>query len=181
MNLAVLKISTATFDRVCDHLFTYRREYGNMHLRDTRIVNGKRTMRYLHMIRAASRDLIEGIVSGSKIFCKYQIQRLANGSIQVNVLSELGDEAEIERFAKRFLKDILDRVALEQEDQRWFPKRSPGEFYLRRGMPGTPISHRTSQLALKNRVLHRPFLELVAAWKFELFVGREKDLPVLDL
>jgi hypothetical protein len=171
MSLAAIQISQDEWDLIYDHILSHRPKYQNMHMREARIQNKKRGLRYLHAMMARPKELeINGVLSGPDIFCRYTIIKNRFGKTQINVLSEKGSKEEKERLAKRFLVEILNRVEFEKENPNpeFSPKRTEGEFYLKRRVPGMPITHKNCQAALKKQSLDKAFLQVLEDWRLAL-------------
>ena len=71
-NLAI-KVQPQEFDDLFNHINTHKPIYKNMHLREAKIKNKKRCLRYLHMIRVQSKSVLEGAISGPDIEVNYEL------------------------------------------------------------------------------------------------------------
>ncbi len=172
MSLAAVKVQPTEWDIIYNHVLGFMPQYQNMHLREARTVKGKRTLRYLHaMIANPNKQEIEGKISGPDIYCHYKLFKNKNGVIQMNILAEQGTAKEVKRLGDRFLGEILNRVDEEQNRpavMTFGPRRTPGEYYLKRSDPGMTFNHPNCQSASNASVLDDPFLQSLAPWKFEL-------------
>lgn len=170
MSLTAVSITTTDFDTIYHHMASHNPRYANMHLREARQRAGKRVLRYLHAMRIApgKRRKIEGALSGPGLFCHYEIIE-TQGRTQLNVMHERGSTKELDRLQRRFLKEILARVASEQgAPNRYFPKYTSGQFYLRRRKPGSDLSSRSCTSALSAKELDARFLSKLKVWDLEL-------------
>jgi hypothetical protein len=93
---------------------------------------------------------------------------LARGRTQLNVITEHGPDEELARIGRRFVPEILARVAEEQAGSAFHPTYLQGEFYLRRRRGGIQPNHPHCQLALKRGVLNARFVSKLASWDLEL-------------
>lgn len=169
MSLAAVTVSTGDFDHVFNHLMSDAR-YENMHMRQRCMRNGKYDLRYLHVVRAFKRGaqrVLEGVISGPGILWIYEIERTASGTV-LTVHRDSASPRERARIGQRFTIEILRRVKEETPKSTHHPRRTPGQYYLKRKAPGTPSSHPTCMEAVKARVLDRAFVGVLASWKFAL-------------
>jgi hypothetical protein len=169
MSLALVTLQPSDFDLIYYHLLSYKPPYRNMHLREACQRNNKRDLRYLHGMYAkpgASRE-IEGMISGPGVLWHYKLIG-TKWRTQLNVLLEQGTPKALARIRTRFLSEIMTRIDEEQSGSLYFPSRTPGQFYLRRRIPGIAVSHRTCARAVAAGVLDRRFVSQLAQWNFEL-------------
>lgn len=178
MGLANVHVSLPDFELFHDHITGFKPRYKNMHLRSTRIFRGHRQLRFLHMM-VASKDRIDGMASGpGGYFCKYEIVRNAHGIVQMNVLSEQGSIKDRDYFGDVFLREVRKRVRMEKQmPNDVYSNYSTGEFYLRRKLPGMPVSHENVRKALNQKVVHSSFAAALAGWNFQLHLGKKKNHP----
>lgn len=171
MSFALVVVSTTDFVILFDHLVNYMPQYRNMHLREARQLKSGRTLRYLHAMYAPPDQTtqIVGAVSGPSIFWHYKIVRLATRTQITFLPGSHGAPKEEARLGARFVKEVMARVAEEQARTTvHHPKLLPGEFYLRRGTPGSDVSHLNCQLAMSSKVLHRSFVSYLKPWNLRL-------------
>lgn len=171
MSLAAVKVQPSEWDLIYDHVLDFMPKYKNMHLREVKTVNKKRTLRYLHAMKAdPEKPEIEGKISGPNIYCHYKLIKNKNGVIQINVIDEQGSSKELSRLESRFVIEVLNRVDDEKNNPNpgYGPKRTPGEFYLKRSDPGMNINHTNCQSALNASILEQAFLQSLEPWKFYL-------------
>lgn len=169
MSLAHVRVTTDEFDRLYGHLASHKPKHRNMHLREACERDGQRDLRYLHCIYAhlGSTQVVEGVISGPGLLWHYQLIR-SRARTQLNLLEENAPRRALQRIGRRFLPEILNRIDTEQSGEIHFPKRKPGQFYLRRWIPGTSVTHRHCQRAVDAGVLAPLFLSKLSAWNFEL-------------
>jgi hypothetical protein len=169
MSLALVSVSRSDFNFIYSHLLTRDPRYRNMHLREACQRNNLRDLRYLHAMHANASALpeIEGMISGPGVFWHYKL--LAVGSAtQLNVLSERGSSKALARMQRTFLSEVFARVQLEQSGVVHHPVRTPGQFYLRRSIPGMPATHPTCRLAVTAGALDNEFASRLAVWQLEV-------------
>ena len=169
MTLAAVQIAPSEFERIRDHLVSHKPPYRTMHLREARVRNKKRTLRYLHAMHTTPADplMIEGMISGPGAFWHYRITN-SRGQPQLNVLAEHGPGEELARIGRSFLPKILARIDEEQAGSAFHPTYLAGEFYLRRRRGGIHSTHAHCQLALNKGVLNAKFVSKLASWDLEL-------------
>jgi hypothetical protein len=135
-----------------------------------------RNLRFLHAMYAPpAAAVIDGMISGPGVFWHYQLS-VANQTTQVQIFAQVSSPAEDARLGARFLRDILDRVGAEQAmalaaaqgTAKHFSNYLPGQFYLRRALPGMHVTHQNCQAALTAHALAAPFVARLQAWNFEL-------------
>jgi hypothetical protein len=167
MSLAFVVIPITEFEVLLNHLVFYAPPYRCMHLREARQRNSRRQLRYLHTLYATTLGEVEGMISGPDIFCHYRL-RLVGSRTQVNLLAERGTPFELDRIARRYVIEVSRRIAAEQSDETHYPTRLPGQFYLRRRLPGMADSHANCLRAVAERVLDQQFVSQLAFWGLEL-------------
>lgn len=170
MTLANVKMSGSDFSMIYRHISGTK--YSNMHLRQTKQSGGKRVLRYLHaMCASRTAPEIEGMISGPNVFWHYKLIQAGVGLTQVQVLSHQSTPRDAARLQKRFVKDILDRVAVEQAlNIRWKIKRISGQLYLRRSNVGMVASDPLCVSAVLAGRLSQSFVNKLAPWNFRLHV-----------
>ena len=170
MSLALVEVSSSDFEFIHRHLVSYDPRYRNMHLRAAHVRNKKRELLYLHAMYApqAQQPEIDGMISGPSAFWHYKLVQSARGQTQLNVISERGTPKALARIQRRFLKEILARARFEQTRTVHYPKRLPGQFYLRRSLPGMPANHRSCVAAVTAGILDRRFVSQLDPWNLEL-------------
>jgi len=173
MGLASVVISAADFNEFYNYLTTQERGYRNMHMRKPRQVKGKRVLRYLHAMYAmkGSPKQIEGMISGpGGILLHY---KMVEGFEQLDVLDEDGDQKEIDSITRTLLAEIKKRLGDERKyrlaDRQYEPKRTSGQYYLKRRKGGIKASHPTCQDAMASSVLDQRFIAKLAPWDLLLF------------
>jgi hypothetical protein len=92
--------------------------------------------------------------------------------VQINVLSDQSTPKERARMHRRFLAEVFERVTHEQSGTRHYPTRTAGQFYLRRGLPGSSPSHQSCRAAVAAGVLDPRFVGILSAWGFDLLHPR---------
>ena len=169
MSLALVTVSSDDFDVVYDHLTIHKAAYRNMHMREPRQRNNQRELRYLHAMHAAdgASKKIDGMISGPGVFWHYQLVRTARRT-QVNVIAENASAAAQERILRRFLREILYRINEEQNTASHPVTRLPGQYYLKRRIPGMLPNHPNCISAVNSGVLATQFVSRLASWNFEL-------------
>jgi hypothetical protein len=167
MSLALVSFPLSDFDIIYDHLRS--QQYRNMHLREACQRRGERDLRYLHAVRPKPGpiDVIEGMISGPEILWRYELIRTRTQT-QVNVSIDEASPKARERIGARFVRELVKRVDAEKEGFEYYPKRTPGQFYLRRYAPGMSPSHPTCRRAIASGVLDRRFVSLILPWGFQL-------------
>lgn len=165
MLLAPNSIPLVDFDKIHAHLLSHPNGYRNMHLRAPRIRQGKRTLRYFHVLRAGPGGAIEGMIAGPSIFIHYEIMRTPRG-VQANIRAFRCPPKELSRLQRRFLPELLARVDQEAPRSQHSPKRLPNEIYLRRcKSPPTALDVSAS-------VLDPAFVAALPGWELEVIRGR---------
>ena len=169
MSLALVTVSTTDFDVIHQHLLSHNPRYSNMHMREACQRNGKRDLRYLHAMRIAPRasNVIEGMISGPCVYWRYQLVRTRSRT-QLNVLSDRGAPKARARLARRFMTEIMRRIAQERAGSTHHPRRTPGQFYLRRSQFGSQASHPNCRQAVTAGVLDSAFVSQLASWDLQL-------------
>lgn len=169
MSLALVQVASTDFDWIYGHLVSHNPKYRNMHLRETRTRNKQRELRYLHAMHAKPNGPreIEGMISGPDILCHYKLMGRKRHT-QLNVLVEQADPKAQERLGRRFLTEVMARIDEERVGNEYFPRRTPGQFYLRRKEPGMPATHPNCMAAIAEGVLDLQFVSLLSPWGFEL-------------
>lgn len=170
MSLALVQVPLSDFNRIHNHVSTHTR-HRNMHLREARVRQRRRALYYLHALYApATGHEIEGMISGPNLYWHYRLKPSASqASVQVQVLTRpRSSPQDAVRLQGRFLRDILDRIRHEQSGVVHYPRRLQGQFYLRRGSPGMPVSHPHCLAATANGELDPRFLVQLHPWNLEL-------------
>lgn len=167
MSLALVSVSRTDFDVISHHLVSHKPRYRNLHLREARRRNNVRDLRYLHAMHLTSPLEIEGMISGPGVSWHYRLVRGVSRT-QLHVLREHGTSRDLERIGRRFLREIMARIQLEREPGPHYPKRTPGQFYLKRRIPGTPATHRNCGQAVAAGVLDQAFVDVLDSWNLEL-------------
>lgn len=169
MSLALVSVSTTDYDWIRDHLLNRDPRYSNMHLREACQRNRRRDLRYLHAMHVdrAKPTAIEGMISGPGVYWHYRLIR-AEARTQLNVLTERGTSAALDRISRRFLREVMDRITHERSGVTHYPRRTSGQYYLRRGLQGMPASHPNCQRAVAAGVLDAAFVARLAPWKLQL-------------
>lgn len=170
MSLAAVRIEHSDADRIFHHLrhgSHASRGHANMHLREACTRGKIRDLRYLHVMRLlddSNGERIEGAISGPGIYWRYQLDRT-----QLAVLADKAPDQERERIQKRFLLEIMHRIAQEQEGTTFPPRRTRGQFYLRRHHIGSMPTHPSCVEATSLGVLDPQFVQALAGWGFVLW------------
>ena len=170
MSQLARKLKLSEFNDLFTHIQTYKPDYQNMHLRETCQRDGKRCLRYLHLIHTKENkiNVLEGVVSGRNINVYYEIHR-GQKRVSIRFLKFLGTNQEKTRFQKNFVKELLRRMDYEKNSiEVHYPKRSKRRFYVRRGIPGTPFKSNKCQEALTSGELSGFFLRKLHLWNFQL-------------
>ena len=172
MTLALVALSQSDFDIIYDHVAAHNPRYANMHLREAGVRNGIRGQRYLHAVHVHSGHprTLEGKLSGPGVFAHYQIVSTSAG-LQLNVLYQGGEPREIRRLPKRFIPELLGRVAQEQAGGSLYTNYSPREYYLRRSGSGRPPKDPLCVKAGASGQLDQRFVDVLSAWSFGLPLG----------
>lgn len=165
MSLFQVTVPLSEFESIYSHIARHKPRYANMHLREACQRAGSRDLRYLHAMHVPGAGLIEGMISGPEVFWHYSLQRARHGT-QLNVLQERGSDAALERIGRRFLTEISNRVEQEKQGGEYFPRYSPGQYYLRRQEPGSDPSSLVCVRAVADGVLDQSFVDQLANWKF---------------
>jgi hypothetical protein len=119
--------------------------------------------------------VIDGMISGPGVLWHYQLS-VVNQMTQIQVFAQVSSPAEDAALGARFLRDILERVLAEQAmalavaqgTAKRYSNYLPGQFYLRRALPGMAATHPNCQAALTARALAPTFVACLQAWNFEL-------------
>lgn len=162
------KPSKTEFEEIVSHVSSHH-FCQNMHLRDTRQVKGKRTLRFLHMVKMVGPKIVGGHISGPlDLELDYEMS-FANGICQYTIKAYSGPEKDLIRISKALKKWLLRRVSIEQEISEDPKVRyTKGEFYLRRSQIGMGISHQNIQAGLKKKAFSSNFAKKVGPWGFEV-------------
>ena len=167
--IALVTVTPNEFDLVYDHLAVRHPKYRNMHLREVSNPNGKRTLRYLHAMYAhkVPSNTISGMISGPVVFWHYQIVR-RNQRTQINVITEQASPKERDRILQQFIKEILRQIRSEVDSGSHPLNYLPGQYYLRRHVPGMLSNHQNCISAVTSCVLSPLFVSQLASWNFAL-------------
>jgi hypothetical protein len=169
MTLALVQVSRSDFETIHDHLTNHNPRHKNMHMRQPRIRNKIRGLRYLHAMRLVPDDqsAIEGMLSGPGVFAHYGLVATST-DVQLNVISLRGEPKELARFQKRFLHEVLVRVHQEQQQAAHFPKYAAGQYYLKRSKNGQAAGSPICATAAASGALAGQFVSVLRPWGFEL-------------
>lgn len=164
MSLASVQLPTSAFDTVYGHLLTHSPNR-NMHMREVRVRNKKRTLRHLHAMHASGSAVpsIDGAISGPGMYVRYVLHRR-----QINVLVEEGSPADLERLANAFETRLLSRVEQERGGGVPFTNYLAGECYLRRSAGGIAATHPKCERSVAAGVLDARFVGHLAPWNLML-------------
>jgi hypothetical protein len=172
MSLALVQVSVPVFHEIRDHLESHYPRHRNMHLREACYRNKKRVLHYLHALYApVDKPHVEGMISGPDVFWHYRMFMASRTQIHLQVLSPRSTPYEDDRIYRCFLPEVLTRIHEEKTGPKRFPKPLPGQFYLRRSLPGMPMDHRHCRLAVSTRTLDQPFVSQLASWNLRLLYG----------
>jgi hypothetical protein len=166
MSLALVQVDVSEFNQIFHHLTTHTK-YRNMHLREARQHNKRRVLRYLHAMYPTRSGVIDGMISGPGVFWQYTLS-VVRGQTQINVLAHNCSLKDSARIQTRFLPEIMRRMAQEQTKQSGFPKLTPGQFYLRRHLPGMHHGHANCQAAVQSGALDQRFVSALQGWNLSL-------------
>jgi hypothetical protein len=169
MSLAYVTVTPSDFDLIYGHLESHKPPYRNMHMREACQRSRKRDLRYLHGMyaRPGVSNEIEGMISGPEVFWHYKIVK-GKLRTQLRVLREWGSPEALDRIGRRFFSEVMNRIAQEREGEVHYPKRTPGQFYLRRSEPGMVATHPTCRRAVTAGVLDQRFVSQLLPWGLEL-------------
>lgn len=172
MSLADVVVSVSEFDLIYGHMLTHRpreRNYRNMHMREACQREGERGLRYLHAMRVRPGEAraIDGMMSGPDVLWEYELVRTRTRT-QLVVTTDEADSRARDRIGRRFLSEILARVAEEQDGVVHHPKLSPGQLYLRRHHPPMAATHPTCRSAVDAGALDQRFVSRILPWGFRL-------------
>jgi hypothetical protein len=169
MNLALVPISVPVFQEIRDHLLTYKPRYRNMHLRERCQRDSEWGLRYLHALHASqSTSDVEGMISGPGIFLRYQMSMASRTRIHLRVTAHRSTPQADVRIYRRFLPEIAKRIQEERALPEHHPRLTPGQFYLRRSIPGMHDSHQNCIDAVRDEVLAQEFVSQLHAWNLRL-------------
>lgn len=172
MSLALVHVPVADFQSIYTHVSTQKptqkAAYRNMHLRERCQRNGLKDLRYLHAMYASPTSAeIEGMISGPNVFWHYRL-RVANAQTQIQVLVQQSTARDAVRIQRRFLLEIQTRIRQEQAGTQHYPRLTPGQFYLRRRIPGINRAHANCRAAVANGSLDQRFVSQLHGWNLEL-------------
>jgi hypothetical protein len=169
MSLALVTIDVDQFDLVYQHLVHGKRKYRNMHMREACQRNGVRDLRYLHAMYAPETvpAQILGMISGPGVFWQYRIT-LGRRGTHVAVPIQRANPSDRARILRRFVTEINNRIQDEESGEIHFPKRSSGQYYLRRSKPGMDANHPNCIAAVQDGVLDARFVAQLSSWNLEL-------------
>ncbi len=169
MSLALVAVATSDFDEIYGHVASHMPKYQNMHLREACQRGKRRELRYLHAIRVrpGPARVLDGMISGPDVLWRYELIRTRTRT-QLNVLVDEASAKARDRIGARFLKEIKDRVDEEKRGFQYYPSLIPGQFYLRRWLPGMPASHPNCARAVAAGALDRRFVSQILPWGFRL-------------
>lgn len=168
MSLALVQVPLADFHDVLAHLVSHMPSHRNMHLRQVRQQNGRRVLRYLHAMHVApGSSEIEGMISGPQMMWRYKMLVL-NRVPQIQVLVQRSSQRDAARIQRRFLPEILARIAQEQSAPAHYARRLAGQFYLRRSIRGMHHSHRNCVAAVASGSLDPAFVAELQSWRLAL-------------
>ncbi|HEY1691710.1 MAG TPA: hypothetical protein VGG39_06095 [Polyangiaceae bacterium] len=171
MGLANVQVSLPHFEQLHAHLTTHNRRCQNMHLRATYPGTRPAQMRHLHAAFASGDTEIAGMISGHGVLCEYRML-LVRGQPQMRVLTEEGDEQEIERIQHQFLRAVVRRMREEAASDLDHPvNRIEGQLYLKRLYGGMSPDHQLCRNAIESGALDRRFVDRLAPWNLALFLG----------
>jgi hypothetical protein len=171
MGLANVQFSLPHFERLHSHLTTHNERCRNMHLRATVPKSKPAQMLHLHAVYASGDAQISGMISGYGVFCEYQLL-LVRGQPQMRAPTEEGDAQEIERIQRRFFREMMRRVDLEQtSDLDHKINRTEGQLYLRRQHGGMSPDHELCVDVIESGALDRRFVAQLAPWNLALYLG----------
>jgi hypothetical protein len=119
---------------------------------------------------ASGPSRIEGMLSGkSSLFGHYELIRFKSHT-QLNWSgSENGPVDALARLERKFLSDILERVATEKRRRHGPVNRTSGEFYLKRWQPGSQSTDSDCVTAVGRGVVDARFVGRLSAWDFLLY------------
>ncbi len=167
LSQAFEKPSQTEFQEIIEHVSSHHVSQ-NMHLRDTKQLNKKRMLRFLHMVKLISPNTIAGHVSGpDNLEMDYEIT-YANGKCQYTVKDYDGSEKELIRISQSLKKWLLNRVGSEKETSDPFANYKEGEFYLKRSKSGMDVSHPNIKAALAQKAFSKNFAMKVQPWGFQV-------------
>lgn len=164
------------FDFLVDHLSTYMPQYGCMHERVPKQISriddeGKRrtrnVLKYMILLHKKDKDTLEGVVSGPGIDIEYVISRAP--VIEVRLIRAKADSKTKQAVIGRLVGRLKDKAKRERNYSGNFPvKRLPGQYYVKRGKPGTPSMAAKCQQAEASGDLSAGFLAKLEPWNFQL-------------
>ncbi len=140
-----------------------------MHLPKAHYRDRQRVLHYLHALFAppSGRD-VEGMISGPDVFWHYRMSMASRTQVHLRVLSHRSSPPADARIYSHFLPEILERIQAEKADPKRHPKLLPGQFYLRRKLPGMLAGHQHCQLAVSSGVLDQSFVSQLHPWDLML-------------
>jgi hypothetical protein len=172
MSLANVVVPLEGFDRLYEHLVTYKPNkitYKNMHMREPRSGPDGNELRYLHAVRVrpGAVKAIDGMISGPGVLWAYELLR-TRSQTQLVVSIDQADARARARIGRRFLQEIFDRVDEEQAPREHYPKLKRGQVYLRRRQPGMPVTDPVCRSVVGDGVLDDRFVSRILPWGFVL-------------
>lgn len=176
MSLALVQVSVPVFQEIRDHLVSHMPDHRNMHMREWCTRNGERRLRYLHAMYAPeSTSDVQGMICGPEVSLSYRMRMASRTRVHLDVVPRrITPPKEDARLFDRFLPEIQGRIADERERPEHHPKLTPGQFYLRRRVPGVHRTHRNCIAAVAAGVLDRDFVSQLYAWNLRLIRGRAR-------
>jgi hypothetical protein len=173
---AFLVTSTpGTLVSILTHLTVTKAAHRNIHLRETTVLQKKRSLRYLHAIVLQTNQKILGMASGPTMFVEYEID-FVNAVPQLNVLAYnwSGSTKDLVHFGKRFDATIAKRIKQELVTRAGPVRRTPGEYYLRRapaGTPGSSVNAPQCIAAVGSKAVDQRLIGVLAPWRLQLVQG----------
>jgi uncharacterized protein (UPF0212 family) len=153
-------------DEECELVYSYVTEnaYQNMHTRGIRQINKKRTMKHLNAMKLEGGGLT-CYLCGPGIEIVYKVNR--RGAVTITDSTLTVDKAY--EYLKKVKKDVVQRARA--GDGTYNPKRTPGEYYLKRAHRDRPGESAGS--AVLSGQLTSNFVNTVYRWGFEVMRGKE--------
>jgi hypothetical protein len=111
---------------------------------------------------------VEGMISGRGIFLRYRMSMAGRMRIHLHVLAHRSTPQADARIYRRFLPEIAKRIQEERALPVHHPRRTPGQFYLLRHIPGMRESHQNCIDAVTAGVLDQAFVSQLHAWNLRL-------------
>lgn len=166
------------WEEIYGHISNFKApRYTNMHLRQAHIVNKKRTLRYLHIMKKAKDGEIQGMISGPKdLFVHYKITMEKSRRINFQTINYSGEEKDLNRVSNKLKSEIIRRIQeeIKNKDNNNHPSPLAGEFYLKRWNPGSSADSDKCVKALSEKILSKQFVGALFSWKFLLYQGKPK-------